>query len=280
MARRKLPWFRFYPGDYLNDQAIRMLNHEERGVWMDLICIAAHSPLPGALLLDNGIQISKQYVIQAVITPALIQKTSERAEKVLKTLLSLGLVREGVEGTLYNRRLLFWRTEWEEKTTRGKAGLEEWLTPRRLIVGPENVPKEFMAGFKTRPAKRTAGGHPPQTEVSEIAGQLTNLLIGEMLRNLPTSKVPAEGNGAFTNWAREVDRMIELDGRDPKEIEKIILFSQRDGFWHKNIRSTAKLRKQFEPLQLKMRSDGQTWKQKPKETEDERISRAIREGIK
>lgn len=274
MPRKKLAYFPFYPNEYLSDAAIRFLNFEERGVWMELICKMALSPVRGALLLDNGTKISEGFIVQAIITPPSIHKTVENSQKILKSLLDLGCIRRGVEGTFYNRRLLFWRTEWEEKTTRGKAGLEEWLEPRRAIVGPENLPEEFRAGFKTRPAKKAAETHQPAKEVSETAAQLTDLLIAEMLRNLPTSKVPARDNGAFATWAAEIDRMINLDGRDPREIEKIILFCQRDSFWHKNIRSTAKLRAQFEQLQLKMRSDTAAWK-KPKETEEERMTRLM-----
>lgn len=276
MPRQKLAYFPFYPNDYLSDSAILALTLEEEGAWLRLTAMAAASSVRGALLFANKLKMSQDYIIQSIICPKTVHKDLGQSKKVLENLLAYGLFREGVDGTIYNRRLLFWRTDREAKDCRGKADFELWLAPRRAITGEEGLPEEFRKTFKTRPAKRAVEKHGAPAQSSEISVQLTNLLIAEMLRNLPTSKVPDPGNGAFTAWAAEVDRMITRDGRDPKEIEKVILFSQRDDFWHKNIRSTAKLRARFEQLQLKMRSDGAEWKKKtPQETDEERRIRLI-----
>ncbi len=50
--------------------------------------------------------------------------------------------------------------------------------------------------------------------------------------------------------------MIRLDSRKPDRIEKVIRWSQQDSFWQSNILSVAKLRKQFDVLELRM--SGQT----------------------
>ena len=48
--------------------------------------------------------------------------------------------------------------------------------------------------------------------------------------------------------------MIQKDGRDPKEIEKVIIWCQQDLFWQNNILSTSKLREQYDQLALKKQS--------------------------
>ena len=53
-------------------------------------------------------------------------------------------------------------------------------------------------------------------------------------------------------WARHIDLMIRKDERDPKEIEEVIRWCQADPFWQNNILSTAKLRKQYDQLAMKM----------------------------
>lgn len=34
----KSPAFQFYPKDYQSDEAVRLMNHEERGIYLDLLC--------------------------------------------------------------------------------------------------------------------------------------------------------------------------------------------------------------------------------------------------
>ena len=60
----------------------------------------------------------------------------------------------------------------------------------------------------------------------------------------------------LTAWAKEIDLMIRIDGRDPPAIQAVIDWCQNDEFWQNNILSTGKLRKQFDQLSMKMRSNG------------------------
>jgi len=53
-------------------------------------------------------------------------------------------------------------------------------------------------------------------------------------------------------WSKQVELMIRIDKRDPKEIGRVIEWCQSDSFWQNNILSTAKLRKQFDKLALQM----------------------------
>ncbi len=67
-----------------------------------------------------------------------------------------------------------------------------------------------------------------------------------ILSNNPKARVPDN----LQKWAYEIDKMIRLDKRTPKEIESVIEFSQNDSFWMANILSVAALRKQFDKLYL------------------------------
>ena len=59
-------------------------------------------------------------------------------------------------------------------------------------------------------------------------------------------------NPNLQTWAKDIDLMIRLDKRTPEDIQRVIKWSQADTFWQSNILSTAKLRKQFDQLWLKM----------------------------
>jgi hypothetical protein len=77
--------------------------------------------------------------------------------------------------------------------------------------------------------------------------RLAELLFKEVRSNNPNC---LEAN--LQSWAKVIDLMIRRDKRKPEEIKKVILWSQQDTFWLQNIRSTEKLRKQYDQLILKM----------------------------
>ena len=83
--------------------------------------------------------------------------------------------------------------------------------------------------------------------------ELAALLSKNILTNNPDSKgiTPRQLN----LWSEDVDKMIRLDNRTYEQIESMINFSQKHSFWHKNILSMDKLRKQFDRLTLELRGD-------------------------
>lgn len=77
--------------------------------------------------------------------------------------------------------------------------------------------------------------------------RLSNLLYELIKKNNPKFKEPN-----LDNWCGHVDKMIRLDKRSIDDIEAVIRWCQEDNFWHKNILSTDKLRKQFDKLYIGM----------------------------
>lgn len=72
-------------------------------------------------------------------------------------------------------------------------------------------------------------------------------------------------------WARDMDRLIRRDKREPERVEAVIRWCQADPFWQTNILSPAALRKQFDRLELQMQ-------QRPaRESLDEMMDRIERE---
>ncbi|HLA04549.1 MAG TPA: hypothetical protein VJZ16_01070 [Syntrophales bacterium] len=80
-----------------------------------------------------------------------------------------------------------------------------------------------------------------------IEVRLADLLLEKILIRNPNHKKPN-----LQTWAKDIDLMIRLDKRTPEDIRRIIEWCQADTFWQSNILSTAKLRKQFDQLWLKM----------------------------
>jgi hypothetical protein len=76
---------------------------------------------------------------------------------------------------------------------------------------------------------------------------LALLLYEKILKNDPKAKKPD-----IQKWAKDMDLLLRVDKRDPKEVEKIIVWCQEHEFWKSNILSPAKLRKQYPTLRLQM----------------------------
>lgn len=80
--------------------------------------------------------------------------------------------------------------------------------------------------------------------------KLAELLFNEISKNMPKRKEPN-----YEQWANSFRLMMERDKREGKEIQDVLLWSQKHHFWYKNILSPDKLREQFDRLQAEMNED-------------------------
>src|SRR5690625_3491038 len=90
--------------------------------------------------------------------------------------------------------------------------------------------------------------------------QLAELLYKEIKRNNPNARKPN-----VESWANTFRLMMERDNRTGKEIQDMILFSQRHNFWHKNIWSANKWRERFDRLTIEMGSNKRMEREEKKE---------------
>lgn len=79
--------------------------------------------------------------------------------------------------------------------------------------------------------------------------RLAEYLYKHILKNNPKAKKPN-----FQTWAKHFDYILRIDERPIEEVKALIKFSQQHEFWHKNILSPDKLRKQYDRLVLEVKS--------------------------
>jgi len=92
----------------------------------------------------------------------------------------------------------------------------------------------------------------PSGEPNSNAAFLCRLLADLITANDPKAKAKAAAESDA--WVSPMRKLLaERDG-DAVEVERIIRWSQADGFWSANILSPSKLRKQFTQLALKARN--------------------------
>jgi phage replication O-like protein O len=154
-----------------------------------------------------------------------------RCQKVLMSLVELGVVKkDDTTPTTY----LF------------NKDYEQWQMSLKKTTVVKKTPK--VSSKKTN-TKETSTKENISTSFVEdsVEYRLALYLYQKIQENKPDFKKPN-----LQEWARHIDLMIRRDGREPMRIGEVIEWCQQDEFWHKNILSTSKLRKQFDQLEMKM----------------------------
>ncbi|MGE6721073.1 hypothetical protein ACQKGD_27630 [Peribacillus frigoritolerans] len=85
--------------------------------------------------------------------------------------------------------------------------------------------------------------------------KLSFLFFEKIKMNNPAFKEPN-----FQKWSNDIRLMIERDNRTPEQIKYLINWCQNDNFWKSNILSPAKLRKQFDQLIIRVKSESENKK--------------------
>jgi len=104
---------------------------------------------------------------------------------------------------------------------------------------PENV----NSNQNSKPEKK-------KTEIPENALQLADLLATLHREKVDPGFKPSKTR--IEAWARDIDRINRIDGREWESIEAVIRWAKADSFWSSNIIAGNKLRDQFEQLIAKM----------------------------
>jgi hypothetical protein len=78
--------------------------------------------------------------------------------------------------------------------------------------------------------------------------RLSTFLWNYIKKNNDKAKEPN-----LQRWSKQFDSILRLDKREIEDIKKVIVFSQKDEFWYKNILSPDKVRTHFEKLILQMK---------------------------
>lgn len=123
-----------------------------------------------------------------------------------------------------------------------------------LVLELEPLVKPFLNGlpnpFETLSNSETEEETEEEKETlpkETLSEELSFFLLKKIRERKPDFKTPN-----LKNWATEVKRMLNGDGRSEERIKAVIEWSQGDPFWKNNILSTAKLREQFDQLELRM----------------------------
>ena len=255
----------FYAGDWLREPNLRLCDDmlKAKGLWIDMLCLMFFSEKRGCLVA-NGKQVGSKDLAKLVGLP------EPEIAIVLDDLDKHNVFSRLPDGTIYSRRM---RRDVELQRKRVEAGRlggkakakgrqgkqdESFATEEELANGKqideeeEEVEEEVEHEHEVKPIKKDMLF---SCESDEL--RLSELLFAQILAIKPDYKKPD-----LQAWARDVDRMVRIDNRKPDKIEAVIKWLNTDDFWYKVILSPAKLRKQFDQLEIKMKGaqNGRTGK--------------------
>ena len=90
-------------------------------------------------------------------------------------------------------------------------------------------------------------------ESQVFALELSELLLVSHRREFPDYLSGKKDKDTIERWAKDIEKLIRLDKKDPENIREVILWVKTSGnFWFVNIESGAKLRNKFERLWAEM----------------------------
>lgn len=98
-SSERLPYFNFYPADWLTDLSLRLCSAETRGVWIDLLCHMSLSQERGYLILNGHVLDAKGIQKLSNISP-------KRFKKVFEELTSFGILRTDENGRFFSKRMI------------------------------------------------------------------------------------------------------------------------------------------------------------------------------
>lgn len=247
----KAPAFPFYVKDWLSDSQLKMAAHSTKGIWADMLCFMWDAPERGQL---SGTVLQLQRMVGATV------QDFEHFISEANTLCfcDISVTDNGIV-TVRNRRM--WREEKERDNNRMRQQRHREKRKNNEEVTP---PFPFPIPFSSNISSSHPAGCDPETCLKPLrksktfppdspAYRLSNFLLSLIRDRNPQFREPN-----LQEWARHVDLMIRIDGRTEAEIGAVIEWAQADSFWQDNILSTAKLRKQFDQLSMKMQKDTQS----------------------
>lgn len=98
---------------------------------------------------------------------------------------------------------------------------------------------EYLSPKKGKPPAKTA-------LAQEVDFELAEWIMKGVRRIKPDMKIPN-----MVTWAEDCRKMRVLDNRTPRQIAEVFKWANNDHFWQTNVLSPAKLRKQFDQLEIK-----------------------------
>lgn len=248
--------------NFFEDDTIAWLEEQENG--KDYVIFYLKLALKS--LKDDGRLI--RYVGETLIpydVKALAKLTNTSPDTVavsMKTFLEIGLVSQLESGEIYLNQIeemVGSETDVAKRVRkhRAKKALEEGDN-KQLLQSNVDETKSNTELEKEKELETDKEDSPDSAKAKYDDDspyiKLANRLEKHILSNNPNYKFRHKKQ----TWADDFRKIVELDGRDMKELVDVLDWCQQDDFWHKNILSPSKFREQYDKLVMNMPNKNNT----------------------
>lgn len=218
----KLPALQFYTGDWRKDPCVQALDHEHKGVWIDLLCILNETSERGRLVLPNGNPMPDEAIARN------LGLTEAKWKQIRSNLLGYGVASEDGDGVLYNRRIVRDQATREARAEAGRKGGKK-SRPKQGASKTEakqeanrgsSVSSSFTTSVENASEKVRASRLPEDwTPTDEHINRAKNARL-DLQREVDKFRAHAEENdrrakswnGAFTRWLINAEDYARRDG--------------------------------------------------------------------
>jgi hypothetical protein len=155
------PWAKFYWNDWRGDPALRLCGVAARGLWMDMLCVAAEADPIGYVTVAN----------KPLDVPGLVRLSGEPAdviEPLLAELRTHGVFSVTRDGRIYNRRMVRDAKKARNSRENGLLGGNPILRKHSEIPRPDNPPDK-----PSRADKPEARSQKPESKKEKRAARLS-----------------------------------------------------------------------------------------------------------
>ncbi|HDY89358.1 MAG TPA: hypothetical protein ENH82_14740 [bacterium] len=187
----------------------------------------------------------------------LLNLNSKSFKKCISELLLYGRIKKDENGVYYCKRMIEDNKLRIKRREAGSKGGNPLLVNQEDNQNNESKDKQKQTPSSSPSSSSSSSDENieekplvPENKFSENDYRLAYLLKTLTMRNYPNQTEPKEH--ILKKWADCVRLLREVNKRVPKDIEKVLKWSQQDYFWKQNIRSGNSLRKQYDELTIKM----------------------------
>lgn len=197
----KAPAFQFYPGDWQRDTGLQMLDHEHKGVWIDLLCFMWHSPMKGRMAMPDGKPIPDARIA------ASLGLEEAHWKHIRSNLIEYGVTSEDGAGCLISRRMVRDEDIRLKKVEAGRKGGKRSKPPSKKEAPPEakRGSASATASATALPTVDKSTGASPDVENS-VGDVFAPLVRGHLWQ----SKNPPDSAPNGWNMGRELNVVKHL----------------------------------------------------------------------
>ncbi|MFD1990065.1 hypothetical protein ACFSGI_08845 [Paenibacillus nicotianae] len=229
------------------DNPVVCKDSDHIAVWMYLLLNATHKEYP-VLFAGEKIILQPGQLITGRQTISVKLKISEsKAQRILKTFESEQQIEQQKSNKNRLISILSWH-DYQESEQQNEQQLNNKRTTTEQQVNTNKNVKNIKNDKNVEKEEIKTSRHKRVYDMTSIPYRSANYLFKKILEINPDAKPPN-----MQKWADDMRLLIENDKRDKHRVAEVIDWIFNDPFWQTNILSPAKLRKQYDTIDTKMK---------------------------